>query len=234
MNISAVHSYIEKMDLPQQICFFSSLRDNAFRFAEGVVTQNLTTSERVRLTGLDHCVHTAWREQWKPRLATSDKRDDRFGCWSQYTPSYKMPETRGRRIDFCPYAYWPGGLEFAVWHGDVLCGMAHGGYKNEYLRNFVSVKIVEGHPKFRHPLIGKILPLIHLAASAYAMELGVTKVVYVGGFSQHAQNLAAKYGLSRTALQLTDKIASNDVIVLPVLPSLWQDQAKALRPLNPT
>lgn len=64
----------------------------------------------------------------------------------------------------------PKHFEAALWHGDVMCGLAVG--KASSGRAALNIRLLEGNPAPAHPLRGLVAPFLLIAADRHARALG--------------------------------------------------------------
>ena len=113
----------------------------------------------LRLTDLDRTTLDAWARTWVQGRPFG-------GGWDW------------KRISR-PFRRRPAGFHLALWHGEVLCGLAVGRASAKRaggVRHTLSLHYIEGAPDPEHPLVGRVALLVITAASLYARELGVSRL----------------------------------------------------------
>lgn len=143
----------------------------------------------------------AWEAQWKPFFEENPDIEGRY--YATWMEQRFIPESLDDHylIENIDNFDNPAAFNLAVWHGQTLCGVACGGYKNENKRGFVSVMLREANPNPEHPLKGKIGPIINEAAILYAQNLGVSRVCYVGPYSAGAIKVHEAMGLKQEKIE---------------------------------
>ncbi len=133
-------------------------------------------------------VSKAFNKQWKPildRLNLDDPDDWKLNR-SYYTALFEA-------INYFECVHF----NVAVWHGDTLCAVAQGGYKNERDYDYTSVHVRQAHPAKDHPLKGKVGYALNEIAKEYADQFNKKKIVYVGPYSEGAIKTHERMGLKQ-------------------------------------
>lgn len=155
----------------------------------------------LKLSLIDTRALDAAQTQWEPFFQTHPDIAERYyGTWRDgaFIPA---STSKDYLIDNIHNFYNPAAFNVAVWHGETLCGVACGGYKGERARGFVSVMLREANPDPTQPLRGKIGMIVHEAAAAYARELGVGRVCYIGPFSEGAEKVHRVMGFRKEDIE---------------------------------
>lgn len=64
------------------------------------------------------------------------------------------------------------GFNVAIWHGEVLCGLASGPTKSKV---HTSIRMLEGNPG-DHPIKGMVIPIALMTLEQYAKRIGVPEL----------------------------------------------------------
>lgn len=155
----------------------------------------------LKLSIIDSRAMRAWETQWIPYFAEHPDIADRYyGTWRD---QYFVPESLSKSYlsDNIEEFSNPAAFNVAVWHGDMLCGVACGGYRGELQRGFVSVMLREANPDPAQPLRGKIGLIIHEAAAEYARQSDINRVCYIGPFSEGAVKVHKAMGFHRESIE---------------------------------
>lgn len=172
----------------------------ALRDAEVNLRQEFGPS--LRLSIVDARAVRAWEDQWQPYFNAHPGIEGRYyGTWKDRD---FIPERLDDDYltDYVMNFYKPAAFNVAIWHGETLCGIGCGGYRDEHLRGFTSVQLREANPDPEHPLKGKIGAIIHESALEHARKWGVDRVIYIGPYSPGAIKVHESMGFRKEKLEV--------------------------------
>ena len=107
----------------------------------------------IRLALIDQTALMAWHRTWRP-----DADRDSFD-WREQRARIRHKVAR---------------LDVALWHGDVLCGLAVG--HPSPARRYARLHALEGNPDRSHPLKGKVVDCLVQAFVLYGKLLGAAEM----------------------------------------------------------
>jgi hypothetical protein len=143
----------------------------------------------------------AYEEQWQPLLQNDDHASgDRYTSSRRIKASIYQTDPKGDISRAFNENYDPFHFNLAIWVDDTLCGLAYGGHIAEIERDYISIKVMEGHPDPEHPLKGKIADIIDRASKDYAKSVNVSKIARIGPFSEGAKRHHEANGLKSELL----------------------------------
>lgn len=118
-----------------------------------VAAQVRKLHERGDATAINHRALVRWRETWVPLHGTREVGD---WDWEALQKEYARKAKR---------------LDVAIWAGDDLCGLVVGAATS----TAVTLWYIEGWVA-SHPLQGYVIDIADIAATALALQIGLTKV----------------------------------------------------------
>ena len=176
----------------------------------------------LRLEAFTEEAAQAFTEQWEPLLSDKQKSQDRYLSARRIAEQAPNADPKFAYSRMFNDSYDPHHFNLAIWMDDTLCGLALGGHQSEIDRDYISVKVIEGNPDPNHPLKGHIGEIIDRVSTAYAQEIGVSRVAHIGRFSEGAKKMYEGRGLTPNEPVIFNPrgMQTNDTFIREIDPGL--------------